>query len=115
MMTAHGLTFKIVSLAPAEYLVRKVQVALPVVERQIMLSLADVVVGAIAVEGRSDLRHHRRAQRPAAEESVDGASVNDGEELPTRVGPEVLLGAPHGDSPGGGECDQHVVIKRRRG
>src|SRR5262245_19293060 len=107
-------TRKIVSLAPAEDPVRKIQVALPVVERQIMLSLTDVVVDAVAVEGSSDLRHHRRAQRPAAEESVDGASVNDGEELPTRVGPEVLLGAPHGDSSGGDERNQHVLINRQR-
>src|SRR5262245_17707878 len=44
-----GITYKVVSLDPAENLVRKVQVALPVRERQIMLSITDVVVGAVAV------------------------------------------------------------------
>ena len=47
--SSKGITYKVISLDPAENLVRKVQVALPVAERQIMLSLTDVVVGAVAV------------------------------------------------------------------
>ena len=92
--------------------VREVQVALPVVVRDIVAAGPDVIADR-AVERVVRRRQIIGSEALLSEQTVDGLGSPGGEELTARVGPAVPLGARDVDGSRRHERDEEVLVHRQ--